>query len=153
MYLYLVRHGQAVAKEADPERPLSPQGRAEAKVMAAWLKPMGIDVDEVWHSPKARARQTAAILSEAVRAGGGVTERKGLKPLDDVAAVLDEVRRRDGDLMIVGHMPHLSLLASSLLAGRSECDFLALPTAGVACLRRDEDGWRLLWMIGPQLAT
>jgi phosphohistidine phosphatase len=152
MYLYLVRHGHAVPKADDDERPLSKRGRAEAQAMADWLKPMGIEVDELWHSAKTRARQTAAIVCDAVRAPGGVHQRKGLKPMDDVGPVLDELARRQRDLMIVGHMPHLSLLASSLLAGRSGGDFLAFPTAGVACLARDDDTWNLLWVIGPALS-
>jgi len=76
MQLYLVRHGEAVAGEIDPERPLSAQGVAAARKMAAFLKPRKIEVGAIWHSTKARALQTAEMLSKAVTSKRGLAERK-----------------------------------------------------------------------------
>ncbi|MBN2581727.1 MAG: phosphohistidine phosphatase SixA [Planctomycetes bacterium] len=149
MHLYLVRHGEAVAKEVDADRPLSKAGRTQAEAMAAFLKPLGIDVAAVWHSTKTRARQTAEILAPSLHAGRGLVLRKGIKPLDDVGPTLHALHKAEFDLMIVGHMPHLSVLASTLLAGQSGCDFVDFPTASVACLARQEHGWKLLWLVGP----
>ena len=42
MKLYLVPPGDAVAKEVDPERPLSDRGRDEVRAMAGFLRRAGI---------------------------------------------------------------------------------------------------------------
>jgi len=160
--LYLVRHGEAQSKAADPERRLSPQGRADAKAVAALLEPLGLRVEAVWHSPKARARQTAEILAEALdvaaatgTAGGAgrLIERDGLAPNDDVLPVADDLERRDGDLMIVGHMPFVGRLASLLAAGDEAADVAGFRTVAVCCLDRDDAGtWRIAWVVSPDTA-
>lgn len=53
--------------------------------------------------------------------------------------------------MIVGHLPHLSRLASSLLTGRQDAEVVGFQYGGVVCLERTNDGWKLGWMIVPDL--
>ena len=55
MKLYLVQHGEACAKDVDPERPLTDQGNADTDRLAAFLKQAGIQVERVIHSGKLRA--------------------------------------------------------------------------------------------------
>ena len=38
MQLYLIRHAHALAEEIDPDRPLSPKGRAQIKKLARFLQ-------------------------------------------------------------------------------------------------------------------
>ena len=152
MQLYLVRHGEAVAREIDAERPLSAQGVAAARKMAAFLKPRKIKVEAIWHSTKARARQTAEILSKAVTSKRRLAERKKIGPLDEIDKTLAAVNRAAGDLMIVGHMPFMGRLASALLAGDTEVGFVGFSTVAVACLERDDDErWQLAWLVAPEL--
>jgi len=152
MRLYLVRHGEALPKEADGERRLSANGEGEVRRLAAFLKPKAIVVGEIWHSGKARARQTAEGLSRGVQAEDGVLQHDELDPLDDPRSVRGEVARSERDVLIVGHMPFLSRLGSSLLSGDDSADFLALRTAGAACLEREEERrWHLLWQFSPAL--
>jgi len=154
--LYLVRHGEALPGDVDPERRLSPRGRADARKVAACLEPLGLRVEAVWHSPKARARQTAEILAEALARAGDLVERDGLAPNDDVEPVASEVERRDGDLMIVGHMPLLGRLASLLVAGDEAADVVGFRTVTVCCLDRDDAGdgaWRIAWVVSPDTAA
>src|ERR1700741_1029398 len=70
MELLIVRHAIAFEADAkrwpdDGERPLSPQGVARAARAAAGLKQLVRAPDRVLTSPLIRARQTAAILTEA----------------------------------------------------------------------------------------
>ena len=44
MRVYLVRHGDANPKEVDPHRGLSAKGLRDVQKMAAFLKPLGIQV-------------------------------------------------------------------------------------------------------------
>ena len=84
MFLYLVQHGEALTKEADPDRPLSEAGRANVEHLAGFLAGRSLRVARVLHSGKTRARQTAEILAAAlapdapVEAGDGLIRLHGL---------------------------------------------------------------------------
>ena len=68
MKLYLVRHAHAVSDAEDPARPLSPRGREVALSMGRWLRGnAAVDIEEVWHSPLVRARETAELVVEGAR--------------------------------------------------------------------------------------
>jgi len=152
MNLYLVQHAKALSKEVDPERSLSDQGRREAHKVTMFIQPLGITVDYLWHSPKARAAQTADILAEAVAVRLERSVRADLGPNDDVSAFKSQLDSTDADIMVVGHMPFLGKLTSLLLAGDPSADMVAFTQAGVVALgRHDEGNWQLLWMITPQM--
>ena len=57
--IYLLHHAEAVDASVDPQRPLSPGGRAHAARLAADAAARGVRPDVIWHSGKLRARQTA----------------------------------------------------------------------------------------------
>jgi phosphohistidine phosphatase len=152
--LYIVRHAHARSKSEDPERHLSETGRAQARTMADFLRPLGIRVVAIWHSTKARAAETADCLARAIHAGDGCIERDDLSPKDPVDPVARAVRKADGDLMVVGHLPYLENLASKLLAGDASAVGVHFPAAGVLCLEYEADaGWRVRWMVTPDLAN
>src|SRR2546422_959440 len=71
MELYLMRHGEAMAAEQDPHRPLTEAGRAAAERVAARTAAVGARLDRIYHSDAPRASQTAAILAERL----GATDR------------------------------------------------------------------------------
>ena len=149
MKLFLVRHGTALSKEADPSRPLSEHGKADVRRMARYLAELNIRISDIRHSTKLRAAQTAGILASKVATGTDVTEVEGLAPDDPVEPVAGEIRSRDQDLMLVGHLPFLHKLAGYLLG--SLADPLLCPTASVLILSRTEDGvWSVESQIRPQ---
>ncbi len=49
MKLYLMQHGDAVAKDIDPDRPLSKTGLADVKLVAASLS-QPIEISRIVHS-------------------------------------------------------------------------------------------------------
>ena len=153
MKLYLVQHAQAVPKEADPQRPLSEQGRRDAEKIAAFIKPLGLCVEYLWHSPKARAAQTAELLAKAVTINKSCVSRDGLGPNDDVSPIADELCRLGRDVMIVGHLPFLERLTSLLLTGcGSAGDMIAFKQGGIVALDAGEENkWQIEWMITPGL--
>jgi len=152
MRLYLVRHGEAKPSEADPRKPLSAKGLADVRKLAALLRPRGIAVEAIWHSGKTRAAKTADVLAKAVTVRQGVVEWPGLDPNDPIAPVLSDVLRAEGDIMIVGHLPFVARLTSKLVTGDESALRLAFGTATAVCVERDpEVGWRLMWMIAPEV--
>ena len=152
MKLYLIQHAQAASKEVDPERSLTEDGRRDIQKVAAFIKPLNLSVDFLWHSGKKRAAQTAGILAEVVQVETETTARDGLAPNDDVAVIKNEIETVQQDIMLVGHLPFLSKLASLLLTGGESTGAVAFRNAGIVCLDRfDENQWQLNWMIIPEL--
>ena len=151
MRLYLVQHGEAKREEEDPSRPLTDRGREEVRRVAEYAARIGVKVDRIIHSGKLRAAQTAEIMAEALKPPKGVERADGLDPLADPKIWAERLREVGEDLMIVGHLPHLSRLASLLLTGREDLEPVKFRMGGVVCLERDEAGkWSVLWAIRPE---
>jgi len=152
MRVYLVQHAKATSEQADPERPLTEEGRQDIQKVAAFIKPLNLSVDYLWHSGKKRAAQTAGVLANAIKTTGGIITHDGLGPNDDVTALRDELASTNQDIMIVGHLPFLSKLASLLLTGSGGADTVAFKNAGVVSLSRSEaNQWQVDWVITPEL--
>ena len=152
MKLYLVQHAKAASKQADPQRPLTEEGRRDIQKVASFIRPLGLGLDYLWHSGKKRAAETAEILAEALEIKKTKTARDGLGPNDDVAALKNELAPLQQDVMIVGHLPFLSKLASLLLAGSESAGTVAFKQGGIACLSRsDQNQWQIDWMVIPEL--
>ena len=152
MRVYLVQHGEATSKDVNPERPLTDKGRRDVEVVAGLIKPLGLRVGAVLHSGKTRAAQTAEILGASVAADRGIVQKTDLAPNDPVGPVGEELAAAKEDVMIVGHLPFMSKLASTLLTGSESADVVAFRQGGIVCLERNEAGtWRVAWMVVPEL--
>jgi phosphohistidine phosphatase len=150
MYLYLLRHGEAKPKNEDPERGLSDRGREEVAAICTVFSRVAPDIDAIWHSGKTRAEQTAAMLAAALGITDRVRSRSDLNPNDSPSLLAEELDHTAKDLVIVGHLPHLGKLISTLLVG-AERELLDLPAAGLVCLEGGGDFWRLNWFLTPDL--
>ena len=154
MKLYLIRHGDAVSSQVDPQRPLSEQGFADIRKVASFIKPLKISVEHIRHSGKLRAAQTAEILAESFLVEKDCSAHKDLGPNDDVTILADELEAYDTDLMIVGHLPFLAYLASLLVSGKKTANVAAFDAGAIACLnRRNRGRWQIEWMINPEFLT
>ncbi|MEW6722590.1 MAG: phosphohistidine phosphatase SixA [Candidatus Micrarchaeota archaeon] len=149
MEAYLVQHGEAEPEEKDPERPLSARGRKEVAKVAALLSKSGVRPAEILHSPKLRAKQTAEILSSAL--GVPASEFQDIRPNDDPSIAKDLISARGADLMLVGHLPNLSRLASLLITGNPGPETVKFRMGGAVCLVREEK-WKVKWMLVPEMA-
>lgn len=149
--ILLARHGQAKPKEEDPQRGLTAAGRSEAARVARVLRYVFPRPDAIWHSGKLRAEQTARILARAMGAEGRLQARTGLDPDDPASVCAAELRAYQGNLVVVGHLPHLHRLSSLLLLGRETPELFQLPAAGAACLERELDQWRVRWLLTPEI--
>lgn len=153
MRVFLVQHGEATPEPENPARPLTHRGREEVRRVARHAAGLGLQVAEICHSGKLRARQTAEILAAALSPGRGVREADGLAPGDDPTRARAEIQAASEPLMLVGHLPHLSRLASLLLVGDPGKDIIQFRNGAIVCLTRVEDCWRLEWILTPELAT
>lgn len=134
--LILLRHAHAepaTPGQADPERPLSLRGQAEAEAAGRWLKDHGLKPTRVLCSPAKRTRQT---LEQVLQVLGFAEVRYEPRIYEAVPgtlmAVLDEHAEVDRVLM-VGHNPGFEQTAALLHSGQSG-EFRGMPTAGIAVL-------------------
>jgi phosphohistidine phosphatase len=152
MELYLVQHGEATPKEANPARPLAERGRADVLRVARAVHAAGVAVSAIFHSGKLRAQQTAEIIAAELQVAQEPAVLDGLSPNDDpatVAAALDSLQL---PAMLVGHLPHMSRLCSLLLTGDPEQLTVRFRMGGIVCLtKEDSEAWRVGWMLTPQV--
>ncbi len=151
MKLYLIQHGISEPKEVDPDRPLTMRGKDETRRMAEFIR-SGVEAERILHSGKTRAKQTAEIFAEHLDLKEGVEAAEGLDPLEDPQLWAKRLEGEDRNLMLVGHLPHLSRLASLLLCGDPQREVIRFRNSGVVCLERDDQGrWSLQWMVTPEV--
>ena len=151
MRLILVRHGEAKSEAEDLERPLTDQGKREVKQVAQWAARKKIRTHEIRHSGKKRAEQTASILGGFLDPLNGVFPVSGLGPNHDVLPIAQLLTLEESPLMLVGHLPFLSRLASHLLVDNPNISLLQFPTAAMVCLEKMDNQWTLAWVITPDL--
>lgn len=139
--LILLRHAHAqpaAAGQADLDRPLSPEGLAEAEAAGRWLRERTLIPDCVLCSPARRARETL----EAVLGTIGYVDQR-LEPAiyeatPGTLAALADAHADFGRLMIVGHNPGLEQLVALMHSGQSG-DYRGMPPGGVAVLQFPSD--------------
>jgi phosphohistidine phosphatase SixA len=134
--LILLRHAKAeplAPGGTDFERRLTTQGEHDAERIGTLLAEAGAKPTRALSSPAPRAQATA---ERALAALGKAPLETDPEIFDATPSALLEVLARHRDaaqVLLVGHNPGISELASLLLHGRSE-ESRALPTAGYAWL-------------------
>lgn len=153
MRVYLVQHAEAKDKSEDPDRSLTDRGWSDIRETAAFVADHSKEpIGTIYHSGKTRARQTAEAIAEYLNPENGVEESKGLKALDDPANWGDRLEESTADVVLVGHLPHLSKLASYLVCGQPEKTVVDVQNAGFICVGKKEEGdWALAWYVIPEL--
>ncbi len=152
MSLYLVQHGKALPKERDPDQRLSEEGKEEVRRIAEAARKYEVDVGRIEHSTKVRARETAEILSAALKPSGGMKEREGIKPMDDVTAVAGGLNSGE-NLMLVGHLPFMERLTAYLVTGSQDETVVKFQNGGIVCLDKSPDArnWFVKWTLVPKI--
>lgn len=154
--IYLVRHAEAQDAERDELRQLTERGRAMAARLGRFFRLTGIaPARQMWHSKLVRARQTAELIAAAAGIGD-LREVKGLAPEDPPAEIARKLAAAKGDVMVVGHNPHLTALGTLLVKGDDahlpaiefpKCAALALNNLGSG----EPGEWCIAWHLAPQM--
>jgi phosphohistidine phosphatase len=121
--------------------------------MAALAKTADLEVHQIRHSGKRRARETATILAEHLEPPDGIVALPGLAPKDDVTRVAELLNREARSLMFVGHRPFMERLAGLLVAGDSDRPVVRFEKGGIVCLERDRRSgtWVVQWAVTPDV--
>lgn len=154
MNIYLIQHAEAKSKEEDPQRPLSETGKKNIREVSTHLAKMNIMIQEIWHSEKLRAKETAKIVAETLHFSEKFIECPGLTPNDAVMKIKQKLQGATKDTAIVSHLPFLGKLASLLLCGREETNIITFKMGGVLCLHTDDlQNWSVEWMLVPNIVN
>jgi phosphohistidine phosphatase len=147
--LFIVRHGEAGPAVSDASRELTEAGGREVEQIASAVGKRGVEVAQIRHSGRVRARQTAQILADVLKPPQGLAEMPGLHPDDPVEPLAQSLFGERDSLMLVGHLPFVARLTGLLVHGDEERAPVQFPTAAVACLRGEDDRWELSWVLHP----
>ena len=145
MKLYLMRHGEAEDGNIDPNRPLTERGRVEVERVAKHLKGEGVHPKSIFHSQKLRANQTASLVGSALSIEAEETDN--LMPLDSPEIWHEQLLHEEEDIMLVGHMPYMGMMASLLTTGSLNKAPIVFSEATVICMEKRDSGFKLLYRI------
>jgi phosphohistidine phosphatase len=157
MRIYIVRH--AIAEDSakggggDAQRALTSEGRKKMKEVAAGFMRLEPQIDRIFSSPLIRAKQTAEIMATPLKKK--VEQMVELSPGHAPSDVLRRLRelKEDNNVMLVGHEPNCSQLASYLLSETAQVD-IQFKKGGICLIESQRfgggDGF-LLWVLTPQV--
>jgi phosphohistidine phosphatase len=155
MLLYLMRHGlaeESTPKGDDGARKLTPEGADKIRKAATGMRATALAFTMILTSPITRAAETAGIVADEL---GGPKPRSvpelstGASPANALEALIK--LRLPESVLVVGHEPTLSRLASLMLTGSSESVGIKLKQGGVIALefadRVERGAANLRWMM------
>ncbi|MFN2633492.1 MAG: histidine phosphatase family protein [Thermoanaerobaculia bacterium] len=120
MDIWLLRHAAAEDRPdsgRDSDRALTPEGIERARAVALGLAALEPGIARVITSPYRRARQTADAAAAALALSKTLAESRALEPESDPQEILRELSAGSGDVLLVGHQPHLGSLLGLLVGG------------------------------------
>jgi phosphohistidine phosphatase len=158
LQLVLVRHAIAEERGAawpdDDERPLTRDGLRKWKKAARGLATVLPQIDLLLTSPLVRTVQTAEALAKVVSPSPKLQLFEPLRPGTRPTAIIAALRAKSpkGTVVLVGHEPTLSELASALLRLQGPLEFrkggaMAVTTQGLGT----RGPARLEWFLTPRL--
>lgn len=152
MSLYLVQHGKCYPEEVDPEKSLTEEGIAAVERIAGVARGYGVSISVIRHSGKKRALQTAEIFNDVTGSAAGLEKCAGMNPNDDVISFAAGLSGED--VMLVGHMPFMSRLASYLVTGDPGIPVFRFQNGGIVCLDHNPDSgrWIIKWTLMPLIS-
>jgi phosphohistidine phosphatase len=155
MMLYIMRHGLAeepTPKGDDAARKLTEKGADKIRKAAVGMRAAGLAFNMILTSPAARAAETAEIVASEL---GGPKPKAapelstGASPASALEALIK--LRLPESVLVTGHEPTLSRLASLMLTGSSESVGIKLKQGGVIALefsdRAERGSAKLRWMM------
>lgn len=113
MRLFLARHAKAAPGHPDELRPLTAEGREQARGLGELLAPSQPTL--VFTSPLLRARETGSAIAKAAGAELRIDER--LAPGATAEGLLELVAGAGETVVAVGHQPDCSEIAAALGEG------------------------------------
>lgn len=150
MKLYLMRHGEALSSEADPERGLSDNGKDKIEALAKHLHQQNLTFQCIYHSMKKRAIQTAEIMAGILSPAVTLQLMQDITPTDDPGLIVSEINSWDKDTLMTSHLPFLPNLVTLLTGQDVFLSAISFEAGTVICLEKGNNGtWGIKWSTAP----
>lgn len=150
MKLYLMRHGEALSPQEDPERGLTDNGKFKIESVAKHLQQQGLMFQHVYHSKKKRAQQTAEIMTRIISPNITPTVHQNITPNDDPNFILAEVNGWKEDTLITSHLPFVPNLMTLLTGQDAFLTAITFETGTIVCLQKNNNSaWTIEWSTCP----
>lgn len=148
MLSYFVQHGIAESSEINANRPLTEHGRKETQHVASHLKRHGVKIDNIYHSGKQRAVETATIFASVLNAPEP-SLLSGMSANDEPNLLIGQIKQ--DSTMFVGHLPNMQRVVSTLLTGDDSINTISFKNSAVACIEQIDDSNHLKWFLTADL--
>jgi len=150
MKLYLMRHGEALSPQVDPERGLTDNGKLKIETVATYLQQQGLMFQQVYHSKKKRAQQTAQIMTRLISPEITPAIHQNITPNDDPNLILSEINSWNEDTLITSHLPFIPNLMTLLTGKDAFITPITFETGTIICLQKNNNvNWTLEWSTCP----
>jgi len=144
--LWMLRHGEAVPHDSkpDPERELTPKGRAQSEAAGTALAALNEEFDACYASPKVRAWETAVLACQSLNIDP-IEEHSLADGFSRVDALELLSAHEDKKILVVGHEPSFSQVVYDFTGAR--VDF---KKGGLAGLNPRRTSGELLVLLRPR---
>jgi phosphohistidine phosphatase len=145
--LWLLRHGDAEPHGArhDADRRLTAKGEKQARMAGEALARLGLEFAAVYTSPRVRARDTAHLAAEALKADPLIHQPLSAGFDADEARALLAAAGDGARILLVGHEPDFSQTVHDLTGARID-----LKKGGLAGVRVDGSAAELIDLLRPK---
>lgn len=150
MKLYLMRHGEALSSNKDPQRGLTDNGKLKIEQLAKHLQQEKLTYSHAYHSDRKRAQQTAEIMTQVISPDIKPTLLENITPNDDPALLITKINDWNKDTLVTSHLPFVPDLITLLTQQDVYTSGINFETGTVVCLEKDNDsGWNIKWSSSP----
>ncbi len=138
MFVYILRHAIAVQRGTsgypNDDRPLTEDGKEKMQKAARGIASLIDDIDVILTSPLLRAHGTAKLVAEALGADHKIEICAELLPGNSSKKLLLHLAKYKSlqSVIIVGHEPDLSYIASALLG--SNASIIEFKKGALCCI-------------------
>lgn len=150
MPLYLMRHAENINAQQNPKKPLSKQGILQAKSIANQAKHYIPELNQIIHSNKERAIQTAQTFKTIFNPSIPMTTSTDLSPEAEAQHWHSILLPEQNDLLIA-HLPFLDRLIALLVTNNEDALIAQFDNASLFCLEKNTQTktWSILWALKP----
>ena len=150
MKLYLMRHGEALPSNKDPQRGLTDDGKLKIEQLANHLQQQKMKFSHVYHSDRKRAQQTAEIMTNAISPNIEPALLQNITPNDDPVLILEKINSWNEDTLVTSHLPFVPDLISLLTGQDIYTSSISFKTGTVVCLEKGNNAtWSISWATSP----
>jgi len=150
MKLYLMRHGEALSSNKDPQRGLTDDGKLKIEQLAKHLQQQKLTYSHAYHSDRKRAQQTAEIMTQIISPDIKPAFLENITPNDDPGLLITEINGWNEDTLVTSHLPFVPDLITLLTKQDVYTSGINFETGTVVCLEKnDNSSWNIKWASSP----